>query len=172
MRIFLLGMMGCGKSHWGKVLSKHFSLPFFDLDYEVEFDQNKTIGQIFESEGEAYFRDLETKILKRFAQKDNFILALGGGTPCFNDNMSWVSDMGESIWINESPETIRERLLPERAHRPLLKSLNDESLLQFLKDKIEERTPFYSKAKFIVSGSPITTEDFMFIENILDKKRK
>lgn len=152
MKIFLIGLMGSGKSYWTKQLAKKLKVGGYDLDFMVESHEEKTIAEIFAEDGEDYFRKAETKILRWFADKKTFVLSTGGGTPCFNDNMNWMNKQGITIWIDEPVEVLVQRLLPEKAHRPLIASLSDGELLQFLKTKLEERRPFYSMAKVHLEG--------------------
>jgi shikimate kinase len=147
MKIFLLGMMGTGKSHWSKQLGKKLKTGGYDLDFLIESDEEKTIAEIFAEDGEAYFRKAEARILRWFGQKKSFVLATGGGTPCFHDNMRWMNDQGVTIWIDEPVEVLAERLIPEKANRPLIRDLSDTGLIDFLRNKRAEREPVYSLAK-------------------------
>lgn len=151
MKIFLLGMMGTGKSHWSKLLGKKLKTGGYDLDFLIESDEEKTIAEIFAEDGEDYFRKAEAKILRWFGQKKSFVLATGGGTPCFHDNMSWMNDQGITIWIDEPVETLAQRLIPEKANRPLIRDLSDAALIDFLRNKRAEREPIYSLAKHHLS---------------------
>lgn len=157
--IFLVGMMGSGKSHWSKKLSKKLKCGGYDLDYLVETNEEKTITEIFEEDGEEYFRKAEAKVLRWFAQKKTFVLATGGGTPCFNDNMAWMNKHGVTIWLDEPIATLVSRLGPEKSHRPLLKNMNNSQLEQFLTDKRAEREIFYAKAQYHITGN-VTDSSF------------
>jgi shikimate kinase len=161
MKIFLIGMMGSGKSHCAKKISKKLKLAAYDLDNLIEMTEDLTIAEIFEEEGEAYFRTLEAKILRWFGEKKNFVLATGGGTPCFNKNIEWMNENGITIWLNEPIDVMVERLKPEKEHRPLISNLSDEELGSFLTDKLAERSPFYSLAKHTVTYSSIKEKDFL-----------
>jgi shikimate kinase len=156
LKIFLIGMMGSGKSYWAEKLKKKFKVPCYDLDALVEMMEERTIAEIFEEDGEEAFRKLETKMLKLFGEKKQFILSVGGGTPCFNDNMNWMNKTGITIWLDEPTETLVARLIPEKTHRPLIKDLANEELGTFLTAKREERKQFYSEAKFTISHEEIT----------------
>jgi shikimate kinase len=158
-RLFLVGLMGSGKSHWGKKLGKKLKTGAYDLDYLVETNEEKTIAEIFAEDGEEYFRKSEAKILRWFAQKKSFVLSTGGGTPCFHDNMSWMNKHGLTIWLDEPMDVLVERLRPERSHRPLIKNLEGDQLREFLVAKREERVPFYSQAKYHLTGN-ITDSNF------------
>lgn len=140
-------MMGAGKSYWSHKLAQKLQCEVYDLDAVIVESAGKSIADIFAQEGERYFRELETKTLRDFAEKDNFILATGGGTPCFNENMEWMDANGTTIWIDESVDVLVKRLAPEKSHRPLLSQLSDAELHQFLAGKLEERLPFYNKAQ-------------------------
>lgn len=159
-KIFLIGMMGAGKTYWAEKLKKKFKVPAYDLDSLVEMMEEKTIEEIFREDGEDYFRKAEAKMLRLFAEKKQFILSVGGGTACYNDNMTWMNKQGITIWLDEPVETLAERLTKEKAHRPLIKDLKDDELEAFLAKKLEERTPFYSEAKYKVGGSKLSETAF------------
>ena len=118
-KIFLIGMMGSGKSYWTKKLSKKLKCGGYDLDNVVEINEEKTIAEMFEQDGEEYFRKAEAKVLRWFGEKKTFILATGGGTPCFHDNMNWMNKHGITIWLDEPIEILVERLKPGKELRPL-----------------------------------------------------
>jgi shikimate kinase len=160
MKLFLLGMMGTGKSHWTKKLSKKLKTGGYDLDYLIESHEEKTIAEIFAEDGEAYFRKSEARILRWFAEKKTFVLATGGGTPCFHDNMDWMNKQGITVWIDEPVEMLAERLKPEKDHRPLIRELSDEALLRFLSEKLAERRGYYGRATYHLQGGAITDEGF------------
>ncbi len=159
-RIFLIGMMGSGKSHWCKKLSKKIKSGAYDLDFLIERLEEKTIAEIFAEDGEDYFRKKEAKTLRWFAEKKSFVLATGGGTPCFHDNMQWMNKHGATIWIDEPIEILEERLIKEKDHRPLIKSLTDDELHNFLSKKLAERRVFYSQATYHLNGNKISDRSF------------
>lgn len=156
MKIFLIGMMGSGKSYWSKIIAQQLKLTPFDLDTVIETAANKFIAQIFEEQGEVFFRTTETETLQSFSNKDNCIIATGGGTPCFNNNMQWMNQHGLTIWLNEPIEVLAKRLATEKAHRPLIKNLSDHELSGFLQQKLTERIPFYQQAKLHVSSKQLS----------------
>lgn len=160
MKIFLIGMMGSGKSYWTKALSKKLKTGGYDLDFLIEAQEEKTIAEIFAEDGESHFRKTEAKILRWFKEKKTFVLATGGGTPCFEGNMNWMNSQGITIWIDEPVELLVERLKPEKAHRPLIEKLSDEDLQQYLVDKLVERLPFYLQAKHRLQGNDINESGF------------
>lgn len=145
--------MGSGKSYWGKVWGDKYGLNFYDLDEIIEEMEGLTINEIFAQKGEAYFRAIESKALKTFAFQDNYLLACGGGTPCFFDNIDWMNDHGITIFLDTSPETILQRLSAESSQRPLIKQMNSEEIIDFTKDKIAERSSYYLRSAFILPES-------------------
>lgn len=155
-KIFLVGMMGSGKSYWTKKIAKWIKSAGYDLDHLIEMNEEKTISEIFAEDGEEQFRKMEAKILRWFKEKKKYVLATGGGTPCFQDNMAWMKKEGIVIWLDESVEVIVKRLIDEKAHRPLIANLNEEELTKFIQGKLIERHSFYSQANYRLSSDQIT----------------
>lgn len=165
MKIYLIGFMGSGKTHWGRLLSRKLGLPFFDLDEQIANAENKTINEIFESRGEEFFRVREKEILHIITESHSaFIMSCGGGAPCYFNNIEYMNQAGTTVWINASPDVIFERLLREKEHRPLLKSLSDEQLKTFIKKKFSDRRIFYEQANVVIEDETITLD--RFIESI------
>ena len=160
MKIFLVGLMGSGKSYWTKQLAKKYKTGGYDLDYLIEVKEEKTIAEIFTEDGEDYFRKVESTVLKWFDQKKTYVLATGGGAPCFFDNMDWMNKQGITIWLDEPLPVIAARLAPEKAHRPLIAKLSDSELLAFLEKQRAERFPFYSAAQIHLQDETITSDSF------------
>jgi len=148
--IFLTGFMGSGKTYWGKKWAEHAGFDFFDLDEIVERDEGSSIADIFATYGEEYFRQLETHALRNFSRQKNFIVACGGGTPCFNDNISWMNNNGTAIYLRSAPANILKRLVNEKQKRPLIKNLDDDELLFYISEKIKEREVFYNRAQLVL----------------------
>ena len=160
MKIFLVGLMGSGKSYWTKQLANKYKTGGYDLDYLIEVKEEKTIAEIFTEDGEDYFRKTESTVLKWFDQKKTYVLATGGGAPCFFDNMDWMNKQGITIWLDEPLPVIAARLAPEKAHRPLIAKLSDSELLAFLEKQRAERFPFYSAAQIHLQDETITPDSF------------
>ena len=160
-KIFLIGMMGSGKTHWASKLKNKLKVPCYELDELIEMIEERTIAEIFQEDGEDYFRKEEAKLLRWFKEKKSYILSTGGGTPCFSDNMTWMNKVGVTIWIDEPVEVLAERLEKEKAHRPLIKDLGNDQLKDFLAKKLEERREYYSQATYKVSGERITESSFI-----------
>ena len=157
--------MGSGKTHWGKLWASAGGMNFFDLDEIIETQQQKTIDAIFNENGEIYFREIESATLKTFAEKNNCIIACGGGTPCFHDNMTWMNEHGITVYLNADPEQVLERVKDEKYKRPLLKKLDGDEVLLFIKAKMKEREPFYLQARIILPMEELTTASFEKIFN-------
>lgn len=161
MKVFLIGMMGSGKSFWKHRLSTKLKTGGYDLDNIIESVEEKSIAELFEEEGEVSFRKTEAKLLRWFGEKKSFVLATGGGTPCFYQNMEWMNQQGITIWLDEPVDVIVERLLPEKDQRPLLKNLSSDELYSFIQNKLNERIPFYSQAKNKLSGTEINLKNLI-----------
>ena len=148
MKYFIVGYMASGKSTFGKELAKDKGLPFLDLDECVESREGRSISEIFAKEGEEYFRKREREILHEICNEaDEFVLATGGGTPCFFDNMDYMNQVGTTVFLNTSPLVIVDRLKRQRADRPLLAMYSDDELEFFVREHLESRLSFYLKAK-------------------------
>jgi shikimate kinase len=150
MRVFLIGFMGSGKSHWGKKWAAKNAFNFFDLDEIIEQQEQMTIAKIFEKKGEEYFREKESLALRNLQKQENCIIACGGGTPCYDNNLNWMNENGLTIYLNAKPKYLLENIIHEIDKRPLLKKTNPSELLFFIEQKLNERTPIYQKAKVIL----------------------
>lgn len=158
--IFLIGMMGSGKSYWAQRIAGELGMDWIDLDAAIEKQTQQTIKEIFETTGEASFRELESKILKKVAGYRRIVIATGGGTPCFHHNIDWMNAHGITIWIDETPGVLVKRLRPEKNHRPLIKDLSDDQLQDFLSRKLAERSVFYAQARHHLKGAEISLKSF------------
>lgn len=159
MKIFLVGMPGSGKSYWGEALSEALMMPFFDLDEEIEKAEGMSIAYIFEKYGQDYFRELERQYLEELSTLDPAVIATGGGTPVFNDNMSWINQKGVSIFLNTPISAIISNLSKQDVSvRPLLKQHAD-NLDGYLNSVLQARLPYYEQAHFIINTMPKTAKD-------------
>jgi len=148
-KFFIVGMPASGKSQLGKYISSITNLIFLDLDNEIEKKLDTRVKDIFKINGENFFRKIETKTLKEIIEnKNNFILATGGGTPCFNENMSLINKSGISIFIDVKREILHERI-SRNDKRPLLNGTL--SLDMKLSDLYKERINYYKKSKYHIS---------------------
>lgn len=162
-KLFLVGMMGSGKSYWTKFLSKKLKVGGYDLDFLIESNEERTIAEIFEEDGEDYFRKQEAKLLRWFKEKKAFVVGTGGGTPCYNDNMQWMNKNGITIFIDPPIEQLVQRLLPEKSHRPLISHLTDAELFEFLTKKRNERLAYYEQATIKLEEAEISEKSFLKI---------
>lgn len=152
-KIVLVGYMGSGKSTIGKILSKKTGIPFFDLDEIIEENTQKTISELFLEIGEIKFRKLEHETLNHFlATQIDFILSLGGGTPCYANNHLQLQKEGvHSVYLKASLNELIKRLVPQKKHRPLIASKDGEDFQEFIAKHLFERSYFYNQAKYVVS---------------------
>jgi shikimate kinase len=146
-KIILLGYMGAGKTLLGKVLSDSLNIRLINSDSEIELNTGMSIGQIFEQYGEDYFRNLEQEYLKFLDVHEPFVLATGGGTPCYNDQMTVLNTLGTTVYLHCSNETLFSRLKNEREHRPLIAGLSDDELREAIQYRMIQREGIYQKAQ-------------------------
>lgn len=156
--------MGSGKTYLGRQLSEKLGLPFFDLDEQIESHEGKTINELFAENGEENFRLLEKDMLHIIAEShESFIMATGGGTPCYFNNIEYMNNNGSTVWVNTPVDVLNERLVKEKANRPLLKDLEDLQIKNFILKKFSDRKIYYEQAEITVE------EDDRNIEKIIDK---
>ena len=161
--IFLIGYMGSGKSVIGKELSKRILYTFYDLDYFIEMNEKLSINQIFNQKKELYFREIEKKYLKKLIDKDeNKIISLGGGTPCYSNNMDLIlnTSNSESIYLKRSVDLLVERLFESLSSRPLISHLkNRNELKEFVSKHLFERNQYYLRSKKILNTNNLELDD-------------
>ena len=157
-RIILIGYMGAGKTTIGRQLARHLQLDFFDLDWYVEDRFRMKIPEIFAQRGEAGFRELERKMLHEVAEFEDVVISCGGGTPCFFDNMDYMNQQAETVYLCAPPEVLREHLLMGKSVRPLIQGKSPEELIDFIRQSLVEREPFYARAKHIIPVNVIHTK--------------
>ncbi len=151
-KITLLGYMGSGKSTVAEILGDKLGMDVIDLDDYISEREGLSIPEIFEAKGEIYFRKVENAyLLELLRSEDRFVLALGGGTPCYANNMDVILENSDSFYLKASIGTLSERLLKEKDHRPLISGLSEEQLSEFIAKHLFERRNFYEKAGRIVS---------------------
>ena len=146
-KIFIVGVPGSGKSTMAKYLSSETSFKYLDLDEEIELKSKKSVSKIFEIDGEESFRVLEKETLDEIIQKEEkFILATGGGTPSYDDNMEKMNENGITIFLNTSPEILIERI-SRKNKRPLFNSTNVREKVSKI---LNERIKFYKQSKYSI----------------------
>ena len=157
-RIILIGYMGAGKTTIGKILAKDLGIPFYDLDWYIETRMRKKVKQIFDERGEEGFRIIERNMLHEVAEFEDVVVACGGGTPCFFDNMEYLVGQGDVVYLRGTPDVL---------FRHLKLGKSDEELLEYIKENVEKREEFYKKANHIVDIPCMEDED-----KILDTTEK
>ena len=167
MRLFLIGYMGSGKSTLGKALADQLSYEFLDMDAYIEEEQEMSINQIFEKYGENEFRVLEQNALTELATKENCVISTGGGTPCFENNMTLINKLGTSFYLYLPHGELTQRLLTAKEDRPIIKNLSNDELLTFVDKHINEREKHYFQASFILNGNQSTDDLIKDIKSFL-----
>ena len=152
-RIILIGYMGAGKTTIGKALSKELGIIFYDLDWYIESRMRKTVSEIFAERGEEGFRKIEYNMLHEVAEFEDVIISCGGGTPCFFDNMDYLNQQGQVVYLKADPEVLYKHLMMAKVERPLIKGKSHDELLAFIREQLEKREPFYSKARYTLDVS-------------------
>ena len=151
MKIFLIGFMGSGKTHWGRQLSAKLQLPFYDLDTVIVEKEKQSVAEIFARQGEEYFRYQERDTLEEITHdQESFILSCGGGTPCFFNNIEFMKKSGKVIWLNTSIDALTNRLQKERMTRPLISDVEEADLRRYVIRKLSERRMYYQQADVTV----------------------
>ncbi len=154
MKFFLIGYMGSGKSTVGKLLSEELNHKFYDLDQEIEKEYGLAISEIFARRGEIFFRKAERKMLQKLIDLDeDAIVSLGGGTPCYGDNMELIknADSVRSIYLKLNIQTLLQRLKQEKEDRPMISHLETEELLEeFIRKHLFERGFYYNQSELIL----------------------
>ena len=152
IRIFLLGYMGAGKTTLGKAFARALGLTFVDLDWYIEERYHKTVRQIFAERGEDGFRELEKRMLHEVGDFEDVVISVGGGTPCFFDNMDYMNQAGESVFLDVDVKVLFRRLKVAKQQRPLLAEKTDEEMMNFIVEALQKRLPYYTQAKHVFNG--------------------
>lgn len=152
-RIILIGYMGAGKTTVGKALAQELGITFYDLDWYISSRMRKSIAQIFEERGEDGFRQIERNMLHEVAEFEDVIISCGGGTPCFFDNIDYMNQQAPVVYLKAEPEVLYKHLAMSKNDRPLLRGKSQEELISFIREQLEKRNPFYSKARYTLDVS-------------------
>jgi shikimate kinase len=157
MKIFLIGMPYSGKSTLGKQLAEEISLPFIDLDHEIEKKEGKSIPDIFSQDGEDHFRSVESQVLNEWASSSqSFVMGTGGGAPCFYRGIDTINKSGVSIFLDVPVEELVRRV-GDRSDRPLLNASDQQALRDKLTALYTARIPVYSMANFQLASPTLET---------------
>ena len=150
MKIFLIGMPGSGKTTLGKQVAEHLQVDFVDLDSEIEKQEQKSISEIFRQQGEDEFRLIEANLLRTAAASTrSFVMATGGGAPCFHSGMEVINQHGISIFLDCTVNELVDRVKRNR-ERPLLRTNDEQELRQKLERMRESRLGCYQQAKIVL----------------------
>ena len=163
MNVILIGYMGSGKSSVGRKLSEVLQYDYLDLDDYIQQQEGKTITEIFKNRGEIYFRKVESKYLNELiSSKDNTIISLGGGTPCYGNNMEAIKNSNDtiSIYLKTSIAILSDRLFLEKDKRPLISHLEDkDELIEFIGKHLFERSAYYNQSDIIINTDQKSLEE-------------
>lgn len=151
--------MGCGKTTLGRAVARRVPVRFIDLDEYIEEREGMTVRQIFETRGEAAFRQLERECLAEVASMTDVLVATGGGTPCQPGLMDIMLDAGTTVWLDTSPDRLYTRLQEGRSTRPLIASLSDNELRAFIDKALADRRPHYSLAAHRFDSTRLENEE-------------
>jgi len=146
-RIFIIGYMGAGKTTIGKTLALRMNLNYIDTDHFIEYRYRKKIHDIFVSEGEMRFREIEHRVLLEISTYEDIVISTGGGLPCFNDNMTIMNNTGITVYLEVPADELAGRLGMSKNVRPVLKNRIGNELVEFVKDNLIVRKPIYEQAK-------------------------
>ena len=165
MKIVLIGYMGSGKTTIGNLLSSILKTPFYDLDAFIEKKEQQSISDIFSLKGELYFRKKETTYLKELLKKEEkLIIALGGGTPCFSNNLDLLHIKPDilTIYLKTTYKTLATRLFDEKNQRPLIAHISTyEDLQDFIKKHLFERSFYYSQSNYTINTDQLTPKELV-----------
>ena len=169
MKIFLIGFMGAGKSFLGKMWGEAHSIPFFDLDTLIEEEERSTVEKIFATFGEDYFREKEAAALRNTDKLENAIIACGGGTACYFDNMQWMNKNGITVFLNETEENIYQHIKADKKVRPLIIDQDEISIKSFIKDKLGARISHYNESQILLQSNQLNKNGFGVIEKYMSE---
>lgn len=150
--VYIIGFMGSGKTTVGKRLAAGLRWKFIDLDERIESHLGMSIPEIFQQEGEEYFRKAESNVLRELDTGPGTVISTGGGTPCSENNMKYMLETGLTIYLKLTPEQLSSRLSGSAGNRPLLNNLSADDLTGFVVRKLDERESWYNRAALIIDG--------------------
>jgi len=166
-RIYLIGFMGAGKSTIGKKLARLFDYNWYDLDDAFEEKYKINIRSFFHKYDEALFRKLEKKMLAETFKMKDTVISTGGGTPAFFNSISEMNKHGLTVYLKMSEQVLAKRLKQAKRPRPLLKSIGNDSITNFIRKKLEEREPFYNQAHLVVDTD---NADIKYLSTLIKSK--
>ena len=168
--IVLIGYMGSGKSSVAKALSSKLKTNHIDLDQSIESSEGISISNIFKKKGEINFRKIERKYLENILKSKKYsIISLGGGTPCYFDNIEFINKFSNNtIFLKTSIYELTERLFIEKDNRPIISHLKSKkNLNDFIAKHLFERSKFYNKSRIVIDTDKKGIEEI--VGELLDK---
>jgi shikimate kinase len=150
--IYIIGFMGSGKTTVGKKLASLLGWQFIDLDRKIEEHTGEKIPEIFSKHGEAYFRVIESEMLRGLISEKQTVVSTGGGTPCHDMNMDFMTRTGLTIYLRLTPGQLKSRLSEAAEERPLIKDIKEEDLQTFIEKKLLFREKWYNRAELTVEA--------------------
>ena len=171
-----MGFMGAGKTTLGKALAKDLDISFIDLDQYIERRYMKSVSQIFATRGEQGFRDIESRMLREVGEFDDVIVSCGGSTPLIGDNMDFMLQHGQTVYLKCDNDTLLRRLKVARSQRPLIALKSDDELAAFIESETARREPGYLRAQYICPGDRLESRDqiqdtITYLKQLLDLKK-
>lgn len=171
-----MGFMGAGKTTLGKALAKDLNVSFIDLDQYIERRYMKSVSQIFATRGEQGFREIESRMLREVGEFDDVIVSCGGSTPLIGDNMDYMLEHGQTVYLKCDNDTLLRRLKVARSQRPLIASKTDDELSAFIESETARREPGYLRAQYVCPGDRLESRDQIsetieYLEKLLEIKK-
>ena len=160
--VYIICLMGSGKTTAGRSLARYLGWDFIDLDESITSREGKPISSIFSESGEEYFRELETDTLRNLQILNNTVVSTGGGAPCSPGNLNFMKETGFVVYLKKTPGQLLGHLSRDAGKRPLLKDYKDDGLLNFINDKLSEREQFYNMADLTITGMDVDIPDLVF----------
>lgn len=158
--IFICGFMASGKSTHGKQLARNIGYHFIDLDDFIALRFDQDITELFQEKGEAAFRTIESEALAECIRDNRkTVIALGGGTPCFNDNLSLIKTSGKLIYLKVLPEVLYQRVFGVKSGRPLLDGKDSEEMQRYIRDLLATREQFYRQADLVIANDNLQEDE-------------
>jgi shikimate kinase len=170
MLIYLIGFSGSGKTTTGRQLASKLKFNFIDTDDFIDEKTGKSVSEIFDIEGEVKFRELERKAIEEISLNKNTVVATGGGLPCFNDTMLLMNVTGTTVYLKVNTGILFKRLVKEKKSRPLIKSLTDVEVMEFITYHLQLREGYYNQAKIKFNADDLSGKNMDALLAVIKSK--
>jgi shikimate kinase len=168
-KLYIIGFMGSGKTTTGARLACLAGWTFVDLDKRIEDFTGMTVPELFTARGEAFFRDMEAQLLRELKDEKHVVVSTGGGAPCHSGNMEYMIETGLTLYLELTPGQLKSRIAGTGNERPLIKDLEADELLEFIREKLSKREKWYKMALCTFNGFDASGSDiFAAIKPLLD----